>query len=176
MIENAKEIIPGRPMNAIPIEIALRSGFENAVDFMDGLASLRNGVLGIEHFEMASSQADGELISVRLFSHLYVKRSADEQIFHSELKPKMQISSVRSSSRFKDYGRNVFSKSKQERSLFNVQGIIFDPKNPLVLINGELKHTGEEINGFRVVNIFQDMVVLEGNGKRREFRIKTELP
>ncbi|MCM8787774.1 MAG: hypothetical protein NC935_06990 [Candidatus Omnitrophica bacterium] len=42
-----------------------------------------------------------------------------------------------------------------------LQGIIYDSQNPIALINGKKLSVGDKINDAKVINIFEDGVILE---------------
>ena len=45
-----------------------------------------------------------------------------------------------------------------ELSGLALSGILWDPKEPMAIINGQMVHVGEELDGYRVVEIMQDKV------------------
>ncbi len=74
---------------------------------------------------------------------------------------------------FKDWDRNPFM-LRRELSLggegLALGGILWDPQNPLAVINDEVLGVGEEVNGLRVIKISETEVLLEDDG--REFTLK----
>lgn len=46
-----------------------------------------------------------------------------------------------------------------------VGGVIYNTENPSALVRGELVHEGETIDGYKVIKIHRDRVVLEKDGK-----------
>ena len=62
-----------------------------------------------------------------------------------------------------DRSSGVFS---SEELGFSLSGIVWDPRNPVAIINGEMKHVGEVVNGKTILEIKEDRVLL-GEGKAR---------
>ena len=65
--------------------------------------------------------------------------------------------------RVEDKASGVFS---SEELGFSLSGIVWDPRNPVAIINGEMKHVGEVVNGKTILEIKEDRVLL-GEGKAR---------
>ena len=60
------------------------------------------------------------------------------------------------------WGRDPFlaGDSSGEASGLELSGILWDPAQPMAIINGHTVHPGEECDGYRVVTITQDTVTL----------------
>jgi len=46
-----------------------------------------------------------------------------------------------------------------------VKGIIYHAENPSAIVRGKVVHEGETVDGYKVVKIHRDKVILERNGK-----------
>ena len=53
-----------------------------------------------------------------------------------------------------------------------IDGILFSPDDPSVLIDGQVLKIGDQIYGVRVIGIDRSMVTFERNSKRWEQRIR----
>lgn len=49
----------------------------------------------------------------------------------------------------------------------HVEGILWDPKEPLAIVNGDIRRQGDEIEGYRIVEIRRDAIVVEGGEMER---------
>jgi hypothetical protein len=49
---------------------------------------------------------------------------------------------------------------------FSLSGIVWDPKNPVAIINGEVMHVGDSVDGKKILEIKKDRVIL-GEGEAR---------
>ena len=64
------------------------------------------------------------------------------------------------------WGRDPFTRSALGQiSGLALSGILWDPSQPIAIINGQMLRVGEEIDGFRVVQIEQDHVGLSDGGQ-----------
>ena len=57
-------------------------------------------------------------------------------------------------------------------SVLALGGIVYDEKDSYALINNQLLHIGDEVNGNRVVDIQQDRVILNDGNKDIELKLE----
>jgi hypothetical protein len=55
--------------------------------------------------------------------------------------------------------------SSEELGFF-LTGIMWDPKNPVAIVNGEIMHIGDTVNGKKILEIHKDCVIF-GEGEAR---------
>ena len=79
---------------------------------------------------------------------------------------------------YKDWGKNPFSASKAaippsvgSRGT-RLGGIIYDANDVCALINDELAHKGDSVDGKKVVEIYRDRVILNDGTKDIELRLE----
>jgi len=75
-------------------------------------------------------------------------------------------------SNYSSWGRNPFSISGipiRRLGALTINGILWDKKNPLAIINEEIVKVGDKIYGNTVVGIKQDRVILNDGSKDTEF-------
>ncbi|MDP3731698.1 MAG: hypothetical protein Q8R31_01530 [Candidatus Omnitrophota bacterium] len=75
-------------------------------------------------------------------------------------------------SNYSSWGRNPFSISGapiRRLGALTINGILWDKKNPLAIINEEIVKVGDKIDGNTVVGIKQDRVILNDGSKDTEF-------
>lgn len=77
------------------------------------------------------------------------------------------VARVAPRTQYDSWGRDPFYAKGEEAALpaFNLEGIIMDPVSPYVIIDGEIKKEGDEIQGAKIVKIESDRVILK-IGKR----------
>ena len=76
---------------------------------------------------------------------------------------------------YKDWGRDPFMVTQTPVSISSalaLDGIVYDEKDSYVLINNQLLHIGDEVNGNRVVDIQQDRVILNDGNKDIELKLE----
>jgi hypothetical protein len=64
---------------------------------------------------------------------------------------------------------------KEEEVLFpelDIEGIIYDQKDPIAVVNGDLRVVGDEVDGVRIVDIQQKYVTFELKGKTLSVNVK----
>ena len=77
----------------------------------------------------------------------------------------------------KEWGRDPFMVTQtpvSSSSALALDGIVYDEKDSYVLINNQLLHIGDEVNGNRVVDIQQDTVILNDGNKNIELKLEQE--
>ena len=76
---------------------------------------------------------------------------------------------------YKDWGRDPFVITQapvSHSSVLALGGIVYDEKDSYALINNQLLHIGDEVNGNRVVDIQQDRVILNDGNKDIELKLE----
>lgn len=93
---------------------------------------------------------------------------SDTVINGSALSPEHSRIGRRRRTDYKAWGRNPFVISSAPVSGFTglqLGGIVYDVKDSYALINDEIVHTGDEINGNKVIKIEQNKVILNDGAK-----------
>jgi len=75
----------------------------------------------------------------------------------------------------KEWGRDPFMVTQtpvSSSSALALGGIVYDEKDSYALINNQLLHIGDEVNGNRVVDIQQDTVILNDGNKDIELKLE----
>lgn len=78
-------------------------------------------------------------------------------------------------SEYKDYKRNPFTTapvSQSQGAGLRLSGIISDENGLYALINDQIAHLGDKINGHTVVDITQGKVILNDGAKNIELKIE----
>lgn len=73
------------------------------------------------------------------------------------------------------YGTAVDTAPQQKWFTDNMTGVLYDPRNPRVLIGDEIVEVGQEINGCVVVEIKPEGIVFEYARKRVEVLLRQEV-
>lgn len=76
---------------------------------------------------------------------------------------------------YKDWGVDPFvitRASAPHSFALALDGIVYDDKDSYALINNQLLHIGDEVNGKQVVDIQQDRVILNDGTKDIELRLE----
>ena len=48
-----------------------------------------------------------------------------------------------------------------------VEGVLWDPRQPLAIVNGDIRRRGDEVEGYRIVEIRANAIVVEGGEAER---------
>lgn len=78
-------------------------------------------------------------------------------------------------SAYKDWGRNPFVaglETVSSHSALALGGIVYDKKDSYVIINDQLLHVGDQVNGNKVIDIGQDRVILNNGSKDIELKLE----
>lgn len=76
---------------------------------------------------------------------------------------------------YKEWGRDPFVITQtpaSHSSALALGGIVYDEKDSYVLINDQVLHRGDQVNGNRVVDIKRDRVILNDGNKDIELRLE----
>lgn len=76
---------------------------------------------------------------------------------------------------YKDWGRDPFVITQtpaSHSSALALGGIVYDEKDNYVLINDQVLHIGDQVNGNKVVDIKQDRVILNDGNKDIELKLE----
>ena len=71
------------------------------------------------------------------------------------------------------WGRDPFTRAagSGQVSGLSLSGILWDASAPIAIINGQMLHAGEEIDGYRVVEILQDRVSVTDGAQTSQLSI-----
>ncbi len=160
--------------NQVPIEMRLHGTYENVATFLSALRELDHGVVRLGQFEMSQNTNKPE-INLTLVAVAFVKKTSDQQVLgkDSVKVPDLKREPRKSRSNSSSIVRNPFTQAKDsEKPAINIEGIIYDPKTPLALIDGEVRRVGDQVNGMTLVEIKSDLVVLEQKDHKTRIQIK----
>ncbi|MFH1202138.1 MAG: hypothetical protein V1674_04530 [Candidatus Omnitrophota bacterium] len=75
--------------------------------------------------------------------------------------------------KYTKWGRSPFVLQKSRKFGFNLNlaGVLWDKDNPQAIINGRIVGKGDEIEGFKVIEITKDKVILSDGANRVELRL-----
>ncbi|MFH1854684.1 MAG: hypothetical protein ABH815_05170, partial [Candidatus Omnitrophota bacterium] len=79
----------------------------------------------------------------------------------------------------KDWGRDPFypetpfTGGEAGITGFMLNGIVWDKEAPYAIINSEVVKTGDKLNGASIIEITENKVILEQDGKRRTLELTT---
>ena len=162
----------------VPIEMRFRGKYESFAAFLADLSKLEHGVMKADRFYLEKqSAADPNDLLLVLTASVYVRKTAEDEILKKDIPAEISLLERKTGrSRFDEMGRNPFTKApiriQQEAAPIALQGIIYDPSQPIALINGETKSVGDVVGDYKIVEIHQDSVLLEKGGKSVKIRLR----
>lgn len=168
------------PLETVPVQMQLNGTYENIAAFLASFDDLKSNVATVQNFQLASGgQKQDSGMKVPVTASLFVKKNQKKDLFKEPVAEERPAARQAGKSRLESFGQNPFVKSvpiaqKASGVDINLEGIIYDPKEPIVLINGEARRTGDEVGNTKIVSIFPDHVVFERNGQQFEQRLSSE--
>ncbi len=161
-------------LSRIPIEMKLRGRYEHIAEFLSRLNSLENGIMEVDRFSLESEKPDDSSLILSLVASVYVKNSAEQKILEEEV-AEAPFERLAEKSRFQKIERDPFTKTviqvKTEIPI-TLQGILYDSKQPIALVNGEARGVGEIVNDMKIIEINSDNVVLEKDGQKTKLQLR----
>ena len=162
-------------LERIPVEMRAKGSYESLGTFLSQLSNLEHGVLRIERFRLEKDAADLEYLMLTVAVSVYVKKAPNHEILKEQISVTSPLERRAGQSRFSEITRNPFTKKPvaraQPHAELNLEGIIYDPAAPLVLIDGETKAVGDRIKDMKIIEIQPDSVLLEKGNKRIRMRL-----
>lgn len=163
-------------LSRIPIEMRLHGKYEQIARFLSQLSALDHGVMRVERFHVEKESAeDSSPLLLSLTGSVFVRRTADQEILKEELPATSLLERQAGRSRFAKIERNPFTKAAVQAEVevpITLQGILYDPVQPIALINGETKGIGEVVGGMKVLEIHPDHVVFDKQGEKIKMRLR----
>ncbi len=162
-------------LNRVSLEMRLEGTYENLGNFLSQLSTLEHGVIKVDHLRFEKKGIDAIQTGLLLAASVYVKKTPEQTVLKEQISETAPVQRHAARSRFETIDRNPFTKKveaiKAKEARVNIEGIIYDPAQPMVLINGETKGIGDRVNGMKIVEIRPDRVLFEKNGEQTEMRL-----
>ena len=163
-------------LDRIPIEMQLHGSYERLAGFMSQLGNLENGVMRVDRFRLETEGAQGqESLVLSLSTSLFVRQALEQEVLKEALSKSTILERKAGKSRFAKMERNPFTKTAVQSEVASpvvLQGIIYDPKQPIALVNGETKSIGDEVGGMKILEIEPDSVLFEKDGQEIKMRLR----
>ncbi len=157
-------------LNRIPLEMRLEGTYENLGNFLSQLSMLEHGIIKVDHLRFEKKGMDPTQVGLSLAASVYVKRTTEQAVLKEQISETAPVQRHAARSRFETTDQNPFTKKveapKVKETQMNIEGIIYDPAQPMVLISGETKGIGDRVNGMKIVEIRPDSIVFEKNGEQ----------
>lgn len=161
----------------IPIDIRLEGNYEGLASFLSELSTLEHGIIKVDRFRLEKLQNNSTRLMLSLESSLYVKKVQDQDILAEPISVNVPLERQAGKSRFNAVERNPFTKASigaiaTAESQINLEGIIYDPAQPMILINGETKGVGDTVHHMKIIKIEPDSVLFEKGSERVRMRLR----
>lgn len=176
LVEDEKKMLPD--LKRIRFNMRLEGSYENLSSFLSELNHLENGLIRCDRFNLGKQSENGSVLNLNLEASLYVKPRSDWDIF-SEIKSDSAVvdantNKQKASSRFKTFLRNPFAPPTvrtMAKSSINLEGILYDPIQPIALINGEAKKMGDQVGNNKIVDISPTRVLFQSDSGQFELTL-----
>ena len=123
---------------------------------------LERGVLEMKSMQLRKQTGVAEQLSLSLELFVYVTQEGEEDFLTYRVPAIAVLSRRAAKSRFDAMARDPFSwvPTAGEQAI-SLEGIIFDPLNPLVLISGDVKKVGDTVADAVILEIKRDRVLFK---------------
>ena len=140
---------------------------------------LEHGIIKVDRFRLEKLQNDSTRLMLSLESSLYVKKVQDQDILAEPISSTVPMERQAGKSRFNAFERNPFTKALiaaigTAESQVNLEGIIYDPAEPMILINGETKGIGDIVHHMKIIEIQPDSVLFEKGSEQVRMRLRRD--
>ncbi len=165
-------------LNRIRLDMRLEGSFANLAAFLTDLGALNNGLIRTSNFRLLKSASGSSDLDLILQAYLYIRSQPDQDLLKEiSLSPSSFTIPQTAVSRFQDYHRNPFVQEiivGPQKAQLSLEGIIYDPAQPIALINGEAKKVGDQVDNAKILEIHRSYVVLQRENEQIEIRLGPE--
>ncbi len=162
-------------LNRIQINMRLEGPYENLASFLTHLSRLDSGVIKINSFRFDKMSASASNLTAALEANVYVRKTNDQDLFQTALEGELAPAKSQGVSRFQAYLRNPFSEeaivSKVSQAALSLEGIIYDPAEPIALINGEARRIGDQVGDVKILDIQRNRVLFQRGSEEFELSL-----
>ena len=164
--------------NRVRLNMKLEGSYENLAVFLTHISHLESGIIKTDNFrleQVVSTVANSSDLELSLEADLYVRKTIDQDLFRDVVIDESLLKDMNAGvSRYEKYLRNPFVEEVVEAApTIAVEGIIYDPAQPIVLINGDMKHVGDQIGDAKILEIRPDRVLFERGDEKFEILLST---
>ena len=170
--ETEKPLLSG--LNRIRIDMRLEAQYENLAAFFTHLSQLNRSIIKVNSFRL-DKPASSSNLTAAVEANVYVRKASDQDLFQEALEGEPEPIKSKSISRFQTYLRNPFLEEatiiKSSSVTMRLEGIIYDPAQPIALINGEARQIGDQVGDAKIVDIQRNRVVFVKEGTEFELSL-----
>lgn len=161
-------------LDRIPMEMKLGGAYGDLALFLSSLSDLEHGILQVDQFQLAkAAEPKAGALNLVLTSEVFVKKEAEQDILAEAMNLQAPLPRQAPESRFDHVERDPFVRvEKITAKELKLEGIVYDPVDPMVLINGEVRRVGDQVDGMTITEIHQDKVLLDKGGKQVVIRLR----
>jgi len=164
-------------LDQVPVQMRLSGTYENLAAFLASLSNLEQSLMTVSQFQLGMGGGrDESMLQLSLNAVFFVKKKSDQDLLDSRAIPAVPKERLAQRSRFESTERNPFTERRlapaaMVQDVIKLEGIIYDPVQPLVLINGVTWKKGDQVGAMKIVEIKPDRMIVEEDGKAREVRL-----
>lgn len=163
-------------LDQVPVQMRLSGTYENLAAFLASLSRLEQSLMTVSQFQLGMAGRGNEFdLRLSLNAVFFVKKTPDQDLLSRAI-PAVPKERLAQRSRFESISRNPFTERRAAPAamvpdVIKLEGILYDPAQPLVLINGVTWKKGDHVGAMKIVEIYPDRVIVEEDGKTREVRL-----
>ncbi|OGX04616.1 MAG: hypothetical protein A3G87_08235 [Omnitrophica bacterium RIFCSPLOWO2_12_FULL_50_11] len=172
-LEEEKEVLSS--LDRVPIDMTVTGTYEALAMFLSEFDHLEHGLVRVEKFSLAPTKPNEPELNLTLTAELFVKKESEQDVFASEAKLKAPVERIAHKSRSPEVGRNPFvGKDIRPVIPLAIEGIIYDPEAPMVLVDGDVKKVGDRVHDAVIVEILPDSVLFQRDQEQIRVRLQQE--
>lgn len=164
-------------LSRIPMELRLAGSFVDFAGFLADLSTLPHGIITVDQYRLEKQSGESTLLNLTLTLSVYARKTKEENILEQKFSLDMPIQRKAGMSRSKGIARDPFNQKivpVEEEAVINLEGIIYDPVQPIVLIGGETRKVGDVVAGMTIAEIHPEYVVFKKDGEQTVVRLYQE--
>lgn len=171
-------------LNRVPIEMRLGGTYKGLAAFLSQLSDLKQGVIKAERFRLGKGETSSGNLALSLTVSVCVNKTSGEDILKGPISSASPLQRRGGKSRVKEIARDPFQKAVEAAAVaqptiktgtIGLEGIIYDPAAPLVLIHGETKGVGDLVGEMKILEILPDSVLFQRGREQVRVRLREEL-
>lgn len=152
----------------MPLAIVAESSFKRLAMFLESLRTSVSPLVTVRSLKVAPQNNNAEDLQAEILLNLYLKTDAPLIFAASDLKALAKDKK----SAYSAWVRNPFMRSGSDsEGGLKLNGIFYDQATPLAIVNNRVVRKNEKLNGYTVVDIQEDKVILNDGTKNLELHL-----
>lgn len=170
--ESERKLFPN--LARVPIDMIIRGTHQNISVFLSTLGKLDQMVVRVDEFRLLPPNSESDFLKGPVSLSVFIPQDDDKSIdSQGNGTLSLELRNM-GKTRFREFGRNPFKEWAEPAGNVDLvlEGIMYDEKQPVVLINGKIWQKGAQVGNVKIVDIQQTSIVIEKDGKQETIRLR----